>query len=68
MPTQVLKEIKSKIDAETRPPQVIYSELRAMGVQMMLMNAISREQVVAFCAGLIKLYDQLKPKPQQDTN
>lgn len=68
MSTQVLKEIRSRIDAETRSPQVIYSELQAIGAQMVVMRVLSREQVVRFCAGLIKLYDQLRPKEAQDEN
>lgn len=67
MPTQILKEIRSKIDAETRSSQELYMELRNTGLQMVFTNRISREQVVGFCADLIKLYDQLKPQPQTET-
>lgn len=64
MPTQILKDIKNRVEEETRSPQQIYSELRFAGAQMMLTNTITRGQVVGFCAGLIKLYDMLSPKSQ----
>ena len=67
MPAQILKEIKSRIDAETRTPQDIYMGLRNTGLQMIFTHSVSREQVVSFCAGLIKLYDQLKPQQEPGT-
>ena len=65
MPAQILKEIKSRIDAETRTPQDIYMGLRNTGLQMIFNHSVSSEQVVSFCAGLIKLYDQFKPQQQE---
>lgn len=61
MQEQLLTDIKSRLAAETRPPEQIYAALKASGVQMMMTNTLSREQVIGFCAGLIKLYEQLSP-------
>lgn len=62
MPTQILKEIKSRIEEETRQPQELYSELRMLGMQMVLTQTLTKAQVVGFCSDMIKLYDALRPK------
>lgn len=68
MPTQVLKEIKSRIDAETRSWPTLFSEMKIMVAQMLFMRTLTKDQVVAFCADMIKMYDQLSKKDAQDKN
>lgn len=56
----MLEKIKERIENEKRPPQILYEELKALGVLMIANNALSEEAVTTFCADLIKLYQMLK--------
>ena len=70
MQEQILKEVRSRLEADTRSPQQLLPALQFLGMQMFMEMAKSRtlhhEQVVDFCAGLIKLFADLSPaKPIQ---
>lgn len=58
----LLKDIKSRIEEDTRPSEQIYAHIKSLGVQMVVTNSLNRETVVAFCAGLIRLYQNLTEK------
>lgn len=68
MRAQLLREIKSRLESDSRSPQELCQALQFMGMQMFMQMMKSRtlthEQVVGFCAGLIKLYADLQPAPQ----
>lgn len=59
----LLKELKAKIESEHRSSAEIYMGLKQAGTQliwqMSVTRTLSRDIVIAFCAGLIKLYLQL---------
>ena len=57
----ILEEIQARMDKENRTPNELYAELRQLGLQMMVLNTIGKEQVVMFCSSLVKLYELLKP-------
>lgn len=56
----LLKDLRTRIEAENHTPMEIYTGLKQMGLQMFFMKTLSRDMVITFCAGLIKLYSQLK--------
>lgn len=68
MRAQLLKEIKSRLESDSRSPQELCQALQFLGMQMFLdmskTRTLKHEQVVSFCAGLIKLYADLTPAPQ----
>lgn len=68
MQAQMLKEVESRLAADTRSPQELCPALQFLGMQMFMEMAKSRtlhhDQVVNFCAGLIKLYSDLSPAKQ----
>lgn len=59
---QLLDEIKEATEKDVRDLGSVYGSLKAMGVQMFMTNSMTKEQVIAFCSGLIRLYEGLKPK------
>ena len=60
MAAQILREIKVRIEGETRKPEQLYSELRSLGAQMVLTNTLTKDQVVHFCSAMVSLYLRLK--------
>ena len=68
MQAQILKEVEKRLEADSRSPQELLPALQFLGaqmfMQMMKSRTLSHEQVVGFCAGLIKLYADLTPAPQ----
>lgn len=59
----LLNEIRKQIDNDNRPPDQIYAMVKNIGAQMFFTRTMSKDGVIAMCAGLLKLYDIL-PKPQ----
>ena len=64
MAAQILKEIKARIEGDTRKPEQLYNELRGLGAQMVLTNTLTRDQVIHFCSAMISLYKRLQPKSE----
>ncbi|MBP3730033.1 MAG: hypothetical protein J6I40_01010 [Mailhella sp.] len=60
----LLEEIKERIEKETRQPRELYSGLKQMGAAMFFSNTMSKEQVIMFCAAMIKLYLSLTEKKE----
>lgn len=56
---KILTEIQNRISKETRPLEDLTVEIKKLGFQMMVTNAIGKEQVVMFCSDMIKLYEGL---------
>lgn len=59
---ELLKEIQKEAESNKLGLPETYQSLKAMGIQMFMTNTMSRQQVVGFCGGMIKLYQALKPK------
>lgn len=57
---EILKEIQSKLENDTRTPQEMYSMLKQLGLYMFTTNTISKDNVVLFCSTLLGMYDKLK--------
>lgn len=68
MSTQILKEIKSRIEEETRTYPELYTELKFVVGEMMFFRSLNKAQVVACCSNLIKIYELLQPKKTQETD
>ena len=60
----MLDAIKERIGKESRPPRELYAELKQMGMAMFFTNTMSKEQVIAFCADMVKLYLSLTDKKE----
>ena len=58
----LLKQIQTKIEEDTRSSEEIYSMLKQLGTYMFMTNTLSRDNVILFCSSLIKLYLNLKLK------
>lgn len=57
---EIMQEIQRRVKNETRTPAEIFMSLTYMGMQMFRTRALSEEQVVAFCSGLIAIYNKRK--------
>lgn len=57
---EMMQEIQRRVKNETRTPAELFMSLTYIGTQMFRMRAMSEEQVIAFCSGLISLYNQRK--------
>lgn len=53
---ELLNAIKERIGKEARQPKELFAELKRMGAAMFFTNTMSRDQVIAFCADMLKLY------------
>ena len=53
---EIMQEIQRRVKNETRTPAEIFMSLTYMGMQMFRTRALSEEQVVSFCSGLIAIY------------
>ena len=56
---QLLKELKRRIDAETRPSTELYASLKQSGSYMIVTNTMNKDLVLSFCAAMLKLYENL---------
>lgn len=59
---ELLDAVKERIEKEARPPKALYGELKQMGLMMFMSNTMSRDQVIAFCGDMLKLYISLTEK------
>ena len=57
---ELLDAVRERIEKEGRTPKELYAELKQMGLMMFMSNTMSRDQVIAFCADMLKLYLDLK--------
>ena len=57
---EMMQEIQRRVKNETRTPAEIFISLTYMGMQMFRARALSEEQVIAFCSGLIAIYNKRK--------
>lgn len=57
---EIIQEIQNKIDNENRDPLTLYNEIKNYGLLMFTTNKMTKDLVVAVCADLVKLYEQLK--------
>ena len=53
---ELLNAVKERIGKEARQPKELYAELKQMGAAMFFTNTMSKEQVIAFCSDMVKLY------------
>ena len=58
MVTQILKEIRVRLEGETRKPATLYKELYGIAGHMMLMGTLTKDEVVKFCSNMISMYEQ----------
>ena len=56
---ELLKELRRRVEQETRPSEQLYATMRQLGLQMFLTNTMGRETVLTFCAAMLKLYENL---------
>ena len=56
---KILTEIQNRLSKETRPLEDLCVEIKKLGFQMIVTNAVGKEQVVMFCSDMIKLYEGL---------
>lgn len=59
---ELLNAVKERIGKEARQPKELYAELKQMGLMMFMSNTMSKDQVIAFCADMLKLYISLTEK------
>lgn len=57
---EIMQEIQRRVKNETRSPAELFMSLTYSGMQMFRTRALSEEQVIAFCSGLISIYLQRK--------
>jgi hypothetical protein len=53
---ELLNAVKERIGKEARQPKELYAELKQMGLMMFMSNTMSKDQVIAFCSDMLKLY------------
>jgi hypothetical protein len=58
----LLDAIKERAGKEKRQPKELYGEMKQMGLMMFMSNTMSKDQVIAFCADMLKLYISLTEK------
>ena len=54
----ILDEIRRRVQEEKRTPPELYETMRAVIVQMLITQSMSREQVVSFCSSMVSMYNQ----------
>lgn len=57
---EMLKNIEQKVKEESEQAQILYAEIKQLGMYMMFTNSINKDLVESFCAKMIKLYFVLK--------
>ena len=57
-----MKEIEKAVNNEERDAAHIVANLKKLGIYMFTTNTISKDMVVSFCSGLIKVYNELEEK------
>ena len=62
----MLEAVKERIGKEQRQPKELYTELKQMGMAMFFTNTMSKDQVIAFCADMLKLYLDLKKTGEKE--
>ena len=63
---ELLDAVKERIGKEGRTPKELYGEIKQMGAAMFFTNTMSRDQVIAFCADMLKLYFDLKKTGEKE--
>lgn len=58
--SDLLDEIKERLDKENRSVRALYAELVQYAEVMYLTNTFSRDSVIAMCSNLIKMYELRK--------
>ena len=53
---EIMQEIQRRVKNESRAPAEIFMSLTYLGMQMFRTRALSEEQVISFCSGLIAIY------------
>ena len=62
----LLNAVRERMEKEGRTPKELYGEMKQMGAAMFFTNTMSREQVIAFCADMLKLYLDLKSAGEKE--
>ena len=60
----IMKEIEKAVNNEERDAANIVANLKKLGIYMFATNSISKDMVVSFCSGLIKVYNELESKKE----
>ena len=63
---QLLKELRRRIDHETRSSQELYASIRQLGMTMFLTNTMGRENVLMFCTAMLKLDHNLAEAQKEE--
>ena len=63
---EIIQEIQRRVKNEARSPAELFMSLTYIGTQMFRTRSLSEEQVVAFCSGLISIYNQRKKQYEED--
>ena len=63
---ELLNAVRERIGKEPRLPKELYAELKQMGLMMFMSNTMSKDQVIAFCADMLKLYLDLKKTGEKE--
>ena len=63
---QLLKELKRRIENESRPPEQLYSSLKQSGAYMFMTNTMNKDLVLSFCAAMLKLFNHLSAKQEAE--
>lgn len=53
---EILEEIRTRTEADTRSIPELMTHLRAVGWNMFISNTISHEATVSFCSALIRVF------------
>ena len=59
-----MKEIEKAVNNEEKDAAHIVANLKKLGIYMFTTNTISKDMVVSFCSGLIKVYNELESKKE----
>lgn len=57
---EILSSIEEKVTTEARNPNLLYDEVKKLGVTMMLSGRLDRRTLEQFCSDLIGLYLKLQ--------
>ena len=60
----IMKEIEKAVNNEEKDAAHIVANLKKLGIYMFTTNTISKDMVVSFCSGLIKVYNELESKKE----
>lgn len=63
---ELINAVRERIEKESRQPKELYGEIKQMGLMMFMSNTMSRDQVIAFCADMLKLYLDLKKTGEKE--